>query len=37
MKTKAVKYAIQDVLYSYKVKEPDAKYVLEIVKKQRDY
>ena len=37
MKTKAVKYAIHDVLYSYKVKEPDAKYALEIVKKQRDY
>jgi len=37
IKTKAVKYAIKKVLDTYKIKEPDADYILEIVKNQRDY
>lgn len=37
IKTKAVKYAIKEVLAFYKIKEPDADYILEIVKNQRDY
>jgi len=37
MRTKAVKYAIREVLGEFKVKEPDAEYILEIVKNQQDY
>ncbi len=36
-KTKAVKYAIVEVLNKYEVKEPDAEYVLNIVRNQTDY
>lgn len=31
-KTKEVRYAIKEVLNKYHVKEPDAEYMLEIVK-----
>ena len=37
IKTREVKYAIKEVLDSYRVKEPDAEYVLKLVKNQRDY
>ena len=37
IKTREVKYAIKEVLNSYRVKEPDAEYVLKLVKNQRDY
>ncbi|MFA7115818.1 MAG: HsdR family type I site-specific deoxyribonuclease [Bacteroidales bacterium] len=37
IKTKAVKYAIKEVLDEYNVKEPDVEYILDIVKNQRDY
>ncbi len=37
IKTKAVRYAIKEVLTEFKVKEPDVDYILEIVKNQRDY
>ncbi len=36
-KTKEVRYAIKEVLNKYHIKEPDEEYMLEIVKKQRDY
>ncbi|MEP7321596.1 MAG: HsdR family type I site-specific deoxyribonuclease [Saprospiraceae bacterium] len=36
-KTKAVKYAIEELLWEYNVKEPDADYVLNLVRNQRDY
>jgi len=37
IKTKAVKYAIKEVLNEFYVKEPDAEYIFDIVKNQRDY
>lgn len=37
MKTREVRYAIQDVLDAHHVKEMDAAYVLELVKNQREY
>ena len=37
MKTKAVKYAIKEVLKDFQVKKPGEEYILEIVKNQRDY
>ena len=37
IKTREVKYAITEVLNSYKVKEPDAEYIIKLVKNQRDY
>ena len=37
IKTREVQYAIQEVLETYQVKEPDAAYILELVKNQRDY
>ena len=36
-KTKAVKYVIEESLNKFKVKEPDAEYILNLVKNQRDY
>ena len=36
-KSKAVKYTITEVLDEFKVKEPDAKYIFNLVKNQRDY
>jgi len=37
IKTREVRYTIKSVLETYKVKEPDAEYVLKLVKNQRDY
>jgi type I restriction enzyme R subunit len=37
IKTREVKYAIQEVLNAYQVKEPDTGYILELVKNQKDY
>jgi len=37
IKTKAVKYAIKEVLKNFQVKEPGEEYILKIVKNQRDY
>lgn len=37
MKLRAVKYAINETLEKHGVTEPDAEYVLNIVKNQRDY
>ncbi len=37
IKTKAVEYAIKKVLEKFQVKDPDAEYILDIVKNQRDY
>ncbi|MBU4103430.1 HsdR family type I site-specific deoxyribonuclease [Patescibacteria group bacterium] len=36
-KTKAVKYVIQEILGEFEVKEPDAEYILNLVRNQRDY
>ncbi len=36
-KSKAVKYTITEVLDEFKVKEPDAEYILNLVRNQRDY
>lgn len=36
-KTKAVKYAIGEVMGEFNVKEPDVEYVFNLVKNQRDY
>ncbi|GAK60928.1 deoxyribonuclease [Candidatus Vecturithrix granuli] len=37
IKTREVRYAIQDVLETYQVHEADAAYILELVKNQREY
>ena len=36
-KSKAVKYTITEVLDEFEVKEPDAEYILNLVRNQRDY
>jgi len=36
-KSKAVKYVIQETLGKFEVKEPDAEYILNLVRSQRDY
>ena len=37
LRTRAVRYAIEEVLNAHQVKEPDAEYVLNLVRNQRDY
>ncbi len=37
IKTREVKYAIEEVLDTYQVKEPDAVYIVELVRNQKDY
>lgn len=37
IKTREVKYAIEEVLDTYQVKEPDAAYIVELVRNQKDY
>jgi len=37
IKTREVKYAIKEVLDTFQVKEPDAAYIFELVKNQKDY
>ncbi|MEK6764854.1 MAG: type I restriction endonuclease subunit R [Planctomycetota bacterium] len=37
IKTREVKYAIKEVLDTHQVKEPDAAYILELVRNQKDY
>jgi len=37
LRTRAVKYAIAEVLNVHQVKEPDVEYVLNLVRNQRDY
>ena len=37
IKTREVKYAIQNVLDIYEVKYPDAEYIVELAKNQREY
>ncbi len=36
-KTKAVKYAISEKLKEHQIKEPDAEYILNVVRNQREY
>ena len=36
-KSKAVKYAIEETLKAYEIKEPDAEYILNLVRNQREY
>jgi type I restriction enzyme, R subunit len=37
IKTREVKYAIKEVLDTHQVKEPDAAYIVELVRNQKDY
>lgn len=37
IKTREVEYAIKEVLDTYQVKEPEAGYIIELVKNQKDY
>ncbi len=37
IKTREVKYAIEEVLDTYQLKEPDAAYIVELVRNQKDY
>lgn len=36
-KTRAVKYAIEEVLKSHQIEEPNAEYILNLVRNQKDY